>query len=544
MKIFSIIKISAALLLVIFVVAYFSTERSSPREAPSLVVPKGGGMKSVDVSKNVLEVIGLGVTLDGYRQESLWGAIKAGNSFSTIRNMDPKNYPWAAMEKSALSSMREGASLENALLDTPRYWGIPVFNAEIRCLDDSCRDRPDYPQGGLVEGSMGMHLFVLEHRELAERPDRILEQVFLFFERNPDVPFVAVGSADSSELRRRYALDRQRDADGYEVPQRPDASTLLVLARRERVESLRRHVFDDVEEPNRDIFALNRYGIARQIFLAYLNLRKKLPVPSAVDNPVFMGAERQPTSTEWLAETAKIAVRPDILAAAKVSLSTLTNKLGIQQRPQLRGDWKPTPWFPVPWNREQLEAFDRLPTLGYLHRPVFVKMQDSEGAALSKDSARVKALGSGWKEIMSTQSNEEQSQQPARIIISTGNDKKQLVNFHGMLRDVAETGGREFDPTNPVEFIDTDRRLGDTGATTFFMQIAIGLLGSYREGGLSAAFNLREKDEASMILISPPSEKKRREQQHPIGGDVFRNATVPAIDPKNYEEPVMNGPRK
>jgi hypothetical protein len=153
-------------------------------------------------------------------------------------------------------------------------------------------------------------------------------------------------------------------------------------------------------------------------------------------------------------------------------------------------------------------------------------------------------LGSGWKEIMLTQSNEEQSQQPARIIISTGNDKKQLVNFHGMLRDVAETGGREFDPTNPVEFIDTDRRLGDTGATTFFMQIAIGLLGSYREGGLSAAFNLREKDEASMILISPPSEKKRREQQHPIGGDVFRNATVPAIDPKNYEEPVMNGPRK
>lgn len=525
-------------------IVHFFIESHFRGKAPSLEVVRGSSMKSVDLNENVLEVIGLGVTLDGYRQESLWGAIKKGNSFSTIRDMDPKNYPWAATDKSALSSIREGASLENALLDTPRYWGIPVFNAEIPCLHDNCRDRPDYPQGGLVEGSMGMHLFVLEHRELAERPDRILEKIFLFFERNPDVPFVAVGSADSSELRRRYVPDRQRNADGYEVPPRPDASTLLVLARRDRVESLRRHVFDDIEEPNRDILVLNRYGIARQIFLAYLNLGKKLPIPSAVENPVFSGAQRQPTSTEWLAETAQIAMRPDILAAAKVSLSTLTNKLGIQQRPQLRTDWKPTPWFPVPWNREQLQAFDRLPTLGYLHRPVFVKMQDTEGAALSKDSARVKALDSGWKEVMSTQSNEEQSQQPARIIVSTGNDKKQLINFHGMLRNVAEAGGREFDPTNPVEFIDTDRRLGDTGATTFFMQIAIGLLGSYREGGLSAAFNLREKDETTMILISPPSEKKRREQQHPIGGDVFRNATVPAIDPQNYEEPVMNGPRK
>ena len=79
-----------------------------------------------------------------------------------------------------------------------------------------------------------------------------------------------------------------------------------------------------------------------------------------------------------------------------------------------------------------------------------------------------------------------------------------------------------------------DRRFGNTGAATWFVQIAIGVMGSYRDGGVSAAVNLRNPQEASIVLISPPSEEKRRTQKHPHGGDVLRRYVTPAIDPANY----------
>ena len=63
--------------------------------------------------------------------------------------------------------------------------------------------------------------------------------------------------------------------------------------------------------------------------------------------------------------------------------------------------------------------------------------------------------------------------------------------------------------------------------------MAIGVMGSYRDGGVSAAVNLRNPQEASIVLVSPPSEEKRRTQKHPNGGDVFAR-WHPAIDPANY----------
>jgi hypothetical protein len=54
------------------------------------------------------------------------------------------------------------------------------------------------------------------------------------------------------------------------------------------------------------------------------------------------------------------------------------------------------------------------------------------------------------------------------------------------------------------------------------MQMAIGVMGSYRAGGPSLAVNLRDPHEATFIFISPPSEEKRKAQQE-SRGDVFRS---------------------
>jgi hypothetical protein len=482
----------------------------------------------------VLEVIGLGVTLDKYRQGALWEVLARGTPYVSIRDMDPKHYPWTSGDKMNQSGSREGASLENAILDTPRYWGIPAFNAAPRYVAEDSKDRPDRPQAGIVRASGGMHILILAGRELSERPDRIFEKIFTFFDQNPNVPFIVLGSGDSTYIRTDTVLPLRPMTTGYYVPDMPDASTVFVIARRERVDAIRPFVFKDLEEPQPDVEVLNRDGVARRVWLNYLALEKKVPTPPEKD-PSSYHYGRQPTGDEWLADLPVFAKQFDPSESGKAGFKLADV---MSNKPRLSRHWKSTPWFPVPWNTEQLEQFDMLPTLGFLHRPVFVKMTDENGNRLKHAADREARLHEAWKHALDTLPAAQRTTGPARVIVATGGKTSQLLDFHSLLRKVVDEGGPKFDPAEPNKFIDIDRRLGNTGAATFFMQTAIGILGSYREGGISAAFNLRDPGEASIIFISPPSDEKRKNQQHPIGGDMFQNATIPLVDPTNYEEPV------
>ncbi|MBV7539265.1 DUF2875 family protein [Duganella sp. sic0402] len=483
----------------------------------------------------ILEIIGLGVTLDKYRQGALWDAIAKGDPYSTVRDMNPKNYPWDSGDQMTQSGSREGASLENAILDVPRYWGIPAFNAAPRYVGEECEDRPDRPQAGIVRAAGGMHILILAGRELSERPDHILEKIFIFFDQHPSVPFIVLGSADSTYVRTDTVLPHGVITTGHSVPEMPDASAVFVIARRERVDAIRHFVFRDLEEPQPDVNVLNRDGVARRVWLNSLALEKKVPTPPEKTQSSYHYG-RQPTGEEWLADLEVFSKQfdPSAPSQAGFKLSDL-----VSNKPRLSRHWRPKPWFPVPWNTEQLNQFDMLPTLGFLHRPVFVKMTDDNGKKLKNKADREAKLWEGWKDALSTLPAAQRPIAPARVIVATGGKTSQLLDFHSLLRKVNEEGGPKFEPAEANKFVDMDRRLGNTGAATFFMQTAIGILGSYREGGISAVFNLRDPDEASIVFISPPSDQQRKNQQHPIGGDVFQNATIPLVDPKNYEEPVL-----
>ena len=512
--------------------AYAALDKNAAATLRQIPMPAGDDPSSREYT---LEIVGLGVSLDKFYQGEIWDALANGNAYSLIRDLNSKHHPWDGIDKMHQSAGSAGASIENAIIDTPRYWGTPVFNGEPMCLNDECRDRPELPQGGIVAGELMMRIPVLVHRELSERPDRIIEKIFAFFDQNPTVPYIVLGSADSAAVRANYSSPRALLKDGWYSPSVPDASAAFVLARRDRVDGLRPFVFKDLEEPQRDVDVLNRYGIARRVWLNYLALEKKVPVPPPTP-PDTTNSGRTPTGEEWLASLELFSKQFSREESSKLNFK-LTETLKMIDKPTLSPRWNPKPWFPVPWNTEQLEQFDRLPTLGYLHRPVFVKMVDADGKPLRHAADRQAALHQGWTAALETIPKPQRAAGPARVIVATGGKTSQLIDFHGMLRTVAENGGPKFDPNAPKKFIDTDRRLGNTGAATFFVQAAIGVLGSYREGGISAAVNLRDPDEASIIFVSPPSDEKRKEQHHPIGGDVLRSATIPAIDPRNYAEP-------
>lgn len=479
----------------------------------------------------VLEVIGLGVTLDKYRQGKLWEALQSGNPYASVREHDPKKYPWMDTDKLGMSGGRLMDALLNGAGYSVSYWGTPVFNAKPPDRGD-IPDSPLSPHMGLAAGAEGEgmsdSLFVAGPRRFAERPDRILEDVFDFFDAHPDLPYIVLNSNDGMSTRER---SQPRGApplvkDGYYVPEMPDSAALFILARRERVDPIRPFVFDDIDDYDVPMDVLNRDGVARRLYLGHLELQKSVPISYKTS------VGRPPTAAEWLDFAAKFSVRPDIRGTGAISF--LDRELNAKHRPPL--DWKPTPWFPVPWSKTQLEQFDNMATLGFIHRPVFVKTTDEHGKPLARRDARQKALIEGLQEALRTLPEAERPKAPARVIAATNNQTEQLVALEGMLHQYAAQGGPEIDSGKLDQFINIDRRLGNTGAATLFMEMAIGVMGSYRAGGPSLAVNLRDPHEATFIFISPPSEEKRKAQDM-SRGDVFRPIKSMAVDPANYAVP-------
>ncbi|MGC4060178.1 MAG: DUF2875 family protein [Aquabacterium sp.] len=377
-----------------------------------------------------------------------------------------------------------------------------------------------------------MDAFVSAGFELSEHTDRLLEKSFAFFDAHPDVPYVVVAASDGLSLRDEARPEGAPPLikDGHYIPSMPDSSALFVLARRERVEAIRPFAVDDViEHTIEDTDELNRVALARRVGLAHMKLQETVR-PRSKD-----AVKRNPTVSEWLAESAKLAKSPDFYPDHTISFyaERLKHPLGggVVRAPE---NFKPTPWFPVPWTKEQFAEFDRLPTLGYIHRPVYIKMTDQDGHVLQRRDDRAKALLEGWQQALLTLPEDQRKTALKRVITATGGDTNKVVALSGLMNAQAAAGGPELDAAKPSQWINTDARLGNTGAATWFVQMGIGVLASHIDGGVSAAINMRDDKEISVIFVSPPPEDKRQKQN---AENVLKNNTKPAIDPANYQNP-------
>nr|WP_314627374.1 DUF2875 family protein [uncultured Janthinobacterium sp.] len=520
--------ISIVVVILFFGLLWLGTLSKSQAREIALQVQEKQQKKPVGPRQEyVLEVIGLGVTLDKYRQGKLWDALQKGNPYTSIREQNPQKYPWTGDDKDGEGGSRAYDALENGINFTPMYWNLPSFYAGTPILDPAAQPSLIEPMAGLVAGAgtggLPMHLFSVASWKLDERPDQLLVDVFDFFDKHPDVPYVALHSEDSVGTRdgNRKPGTARKLINGYFIPEMPDATAVFILARRERIEPLRPFVWEDPE---------NKF-VQEHFRSMYYKLMQSLPSRAKQQRPDAF-SERQPTVSEWLAAAADFAKRPDVRGVGLHAVDKLNP--WPHHPPQ---DWQPTPWFPIPWNREQMETFDRLPSFGFVHRPVFVKFTDAEGQPVTRRDARQQIFNAGWQQALQTLPEAQRSDGPARIVAGTGKQAEQQLLLEGMLHDYAAQGGPEIDSSKTAQFINTDHRLGNTGAATFFMQMAIGVMGSYRDGGASAAINLRDSKEASIIFITPPSDATRKKQD--ANGDIFRSRVTPAVDPANYAAPSV-----
>jgi len=476
----------------------------------------------------VLEVIGLGVTFEKYRQGKLWEILQKGSPFTSIREQNPEKYEWSAFDKIGVSGSRACDALENGADPSPMFWGVPTFYAGGPIDHPAYQPSEISPESGLAasaEGTgMAWHLFATGPGQLGEHPDQLLERVFAFFDAHPDLPYIVLLSDDSSATRDASLAPGSAPLieNGYYIPEMPDSTTVFILARRERVEPLRPYVWDD---PDNDYLQEN-------LRMMYYKLKETVPTPQKLANPEQFDVGRNPTVAEWLSAAAIFAKHP-VFDKDKPEISLAAFRRWLNDPPK---DWKPTPWFPVPWNRNQMQAFDKLPSLGFIHRPVFVKFEDERGAAVKRRNARQKILEAGWQQALQTLPDDEREKGPARIIGAFGKQVEQQLAFEGTLHSYAAQGGPEIDTGKSAQFINTDHRLGNTGASTFFMQMAIGVMSSYYQGGTSAAVNLRDPAGASIVFISPPTAERREAQK---SRDLFKHQVEPAINPENYKPPTV-----
>ncbi len=386
-----------------------------------------------------LEVLGLGLAVSKFRQARVWEEIEK-KSRDFVLPTDPKEYPWGRRDKEHVSSKREADTLEHAASWFVEKWTIPVFVAGPANHNPKMQDFLEaVVASARTNGGMHWHEFQVIEMMYDDHPERLVTQVFEFFDKNPRVPAVVLFGEDGLVLRDTLSVrggPRLLTDGDFKKSDPTEAMAAFVLVRRDLVDALRPYAFDA--------------------------------------------------------------------------------KTGKPAGPAPAHPFQPSPWLPQPWTTHQLDQFDKLPTLGYLHRPQTVSYLDPHGKPLH-NAARSEAFRRGW--LAAVQSLPPESR-VARVFYDHGS-----TDLGKHIAPLAQTLSTEshLDILEPGQGFNLTTNLGDIGAASPFVQLALGIIASYRHDDISASVNLKRNDGASIVLITPPQQKKR----HPGGSDPLHFGLVP-----------------
>lgn len=435
-------------------------------------------------SKYVLEVRGLGVVVGRNTNEEIWGAIKAkADNFSSILPQSAGDYPGDINTRLTLYEQVNGLAFRGAAGRAVQYWPVPVIIWEPpseRGYDGRAASNiSDLRQ----KASLGVNLFIWQADANTNDGAQMLGKLFEFFDKHPDAPAALVFSTDSVTARELLvAPGHGNPRKGHFVPEIPDSVVGILVSRSDRVDRLIRpfaveqHGSINESTTQYDITRLwNFYwekndGTGADDFEAYYKSeRVRLGFPSSD----FVGT----MSADWWQQ----------------QLPALWKQIGNKGP----GEFKPSPYIPVRWTTWQVKQFDDAPLIGYLHRPVDVKLVDDNGKPLSR-SAQAAALKSGWAAALGTL---EPTTEPKRVFYDTTGDRQWAIPITQAL---SQEGAKAPDIGDVKQGYDIGRRIGNTGVSSPMVQLGLGLIASYKEGGASATIDRRPDGNATIMMVSPP----------------------------------------
>ncbi len=482
--------LSFFILMVALMVWPFGGQKAAAAAATSATQagqPGTGAGNAPDTPLDRLEVRGLGITIDQWAQTEIWSHIvKKNATHESFLSRSPSDYPASWTGRSDMSKLVRGLALKLGAGEAVEYTPLPVFVYGPPQHPDNLMGAAFSVNYARQEGSLPFDLFVTEKAINGTGPS--LEDVFKFFDANPDVPFALIFCTDGMVTRK--LLEKPGSGlipDGAAVPAVFNSNVALLVSRPHAIDRLRPSIVTkpegvDTRETQYDLVKLwNFYWDETDAFDAHYQTELAARGQEGV-SPHTM-------STTWWRSRV-----PDLLKH--------TENKGP-------GEFAPNPWTPVRWTDWQVRQFDESPVLGYIDRPVSVRLTDEHGHAL-REKDQASALRDGWSRVVSPG---HAATVPRRIFFDTTGDREWVIPLTQAL------GAEEDAPSTSsvAEGVDVGYRIGNTGISSGAVQIALALIAGYQDGKVSAIVD-RSGGQAEIVRVTPPSEAQIK-QNHKTRGD-------------------------
>lgn len=446
--------------------------------------------------KYVLEVRGLGVVVNDSADDEIWQAIQAkADNFASILPEKAESYPEEGSTWLDSYQLSSGLAFREAAGRAVQYWPIPVLVwGPPRAPSNSLRAATSIADNR-QKASLGVSLFLWQEDANTNDGTQMIRNLFDFFDAHPDVPSALVFSADSVTIRELLKpAGHVLLPKGHFVPEIPDSVVGILVSRSDRVDRLIRP------------FAVEQHGTLNQSTTQYDTTRLWNFYWEKSD-----GTGPDAFNAFYSNEGKRLGFPTD------VPMTTMSAIWWQQQLPALwkqignkgPGEFKPSPYIPVRWTDWQVKQFDNAPLIGYLHRPVDVKLTDGNGKPLGR-AAQAAAMKNGWDAALETL---EPATDPKRVFYDTTGDRQWAIPITQAL---SQEGAKAPDISDVKQGYDIGRRIGNTGVSSPMVQLGLGLIASYKEGGASATINRRPDGNATVMMVSPPdaATKSAWLQQH------------------------------
>jgi len=447
--------------------------------------------------KFVLEVRGMGLAVAKKSDEEIWEAIEEeASNHGTYRSQNPEDYTNSADQRLSDLGVATGLVFREGAGRAVDQWPLPVI---IWYPPKSKRTtRPAADLAGLRQmASLGVTLLLWQEDGNTDDGAAMIEKLFAFFDTHPDVPAALIFSRDGSMMRSLVSTPGHVDTPevGHHIPAMPDSVAAFLVTRSDRVDNLvrpyavKQTANIDKNDTEYDIVKLWNFYWKKTTdrgtdsFNAH-NIKKE--EEAGVDTPGMS----MMSASWWQSQLPEL-------------WKTISN--------QGPGDFKPSPYLPVRWTNWQVEQFDDAPLLGYLHRPVDVKLTDDKGQPL-KTALQAAALKAGWEAAIA---GLPETTEPKRVFYDTTGNKQWVIPLNQALMQMGASAPH---PDEVKEGYDIGARIGNTGTSSPMVQIGLGLIASYHQGGASATVNRRPNGMASIIMVSPPDETTKATWAKTHGG--------------------------
>ncbi|QBQ99107.1 type VI lipase adapter Tla3 domain-containing protein [Paraburkholderia pallida] len=421
--------------------------------------------------KYALEIRSVGLVVKGTHQANVWKFIQEkANNYETFLSRDPKDYGSSPDERRIFSNVASNAAFGYAAAKAVHDWPVPVIIVgPPNTLNPNAYNRA---AAGIVDGRNGAGLGATEFLWLDDHNTTnaaaSIAELFDFFDKHPDVPAALILSRDGMQYRLGLTPGTAPEPREAAVPPIPDSMGGLLVARTDRVDQRVRPYAVKVpgEVDTRD----TQYDVIKQWnFYWDKNNQFGDDADKAIRHVGTMKADW------WISQ-----------------LPELWQHIGNQGP----GDFKPSPYLPVRWTDWQLEQFDVAPRLGYLHRPVQVKLTGDDGKPL-KRAEEVARLQQGWQQALGTLHD---GTKPSRVFYDTTLDRQWVIPLTQALHGNAQG----IDLGDVKDGYDIGRRIGDTGVSSALVQLCLATIAGYEDGQTSATVNLVDGHSASIVMVSPP----------------------------------------